>query len=101
MTAASNGLKPYSIHVPDEVLDDLKHRLQATRWPLDAGNEDGFYGVKRSYLQELADYWIHKYDWRKAERAINAYEHYRVNIDGVPVHFMRSTKRGSQHQRGH
>ncbi|AIQ65664.1 epoxide hydrolase [Paenibacillus stellifer] len=95
MTAASYVLEPYSIHVPDEVLDDLKHRLRATRWPLDAGNEDGFYGVKRSYLQELADYWIHKYDWRKAERAINAYEHYRVNIDGVPVHFMRKPGTGS------
>jgi len=24
-----------------------------------------------------------------AEAAINAYEHYRVDVDGVPVHFMR------------
>src|SRR3954463_2557731 len=31
----------------------------------------------------------HDYDWRKAEAAINAYEHYRVEVEGVPVHFMR------------
>ncbi len=26
-------------------------------------------------LQELIDYWRRDYDWRKAEAAINAYEH--------------------------
>jgi hypothetical protein len=35
------------------VLDDLRRRLTATKWPLDAGNDDGYYGVRRSYLAEL------------------------------------------------
>jgi hypothetical protein len=40
-------------------------------------------------LQELIDYWRRDYDWRKAEAAINAYEHYRVEVEGVPIHFIR------------
>lgn len=87
--AARFPLTPEPIHVPDTVLDDLKARLRLTRWPDDVGNDDGYYGVRRGFLQELADHWLHRYDWRKAEAAINAYEHYRVNVDGVPVHFMR------------
>jgi pimeloyl-ACP methyl ester carboxylesterase len=82
------------IHVSDDQLADLYNRLKATRWPLDAGNDDGFYGVKRNYLKELVDYWINKFDWRKSECAINAYEHYKVNVDGVPVHFMRKPGKG-------
>lgn len=82
-------LEPEPIHVPDGVLDDLRQRLALTRWPDDAGNDDGYYGVKRSYLQGLVEYWRDGYDWRKAEAAINAYEHYRVDVEGVPVHFMR------------
>jgi pimeloyl-ACP methyl ester carboxylesterase len=82
-------LETTPIHVPDEVLDDLRQRLALTRWPQDAGNEDWYYGVRRDYLQELVEYWRTEYDWRKAEAAINAYEHYRVEVDGVPVHFMR------------
>ncbi|BCB76170.1 hypothetical protein GCM10022251_68420 [Phytohabitans flavus] len=77
------------IHVPDEVLDDLRQRLALTRWPDDAGNDGGYYGVERRYFQELVEYWRDAYDWRAAEAAINAYEHYRVDVDGVPVHFMR------------
>ncbi|MEU6000039.1 epoxide hydrolase [Streptomyces sp. NPDC047197] len=87
--AARFPLTPEPIHVPDAVLDDLRTRLRLTRWPDDAGNDDGYYGVRRGYLQELAEYWLHHYDWRKAEAAINSYEHYRVSVDGVPVHFMR------------
>lgn len=29
--------------------------------------------------------------WRKAEAAINTYEHYRTEVDRVPVHFMRKS----------
>ncbi|GAA2674513.1 epoxide hydrolase family protein [Nonomuraea recticatena] len=82
-------LEPEPIHVPDDVLADLRQRLELTRLPDDEGNEDGYYGVKRAYLQELVDYWRTGYDWRRAEAAINAYEHYRVEVEGVPVHFMR------------
>jgi pimeloyl-ACP methyl ester carboxylesterase len=82
-------LQPTPIHISDELLTDLRSRLEHTRWPLDAGNTDWYYGVNRAYLQELVDYWLHAYDWRTAEAAINRYEQYRVSVDGVPVHFMR------------
>jgi pimeloyl-ACP methyl ester carboxylesterase len=87
-------LAPTPIHVPDEVLADLRQRLELTRWPDDVGNEDWYYGVNRAYLQELVEYWRTEYDWRKAEAAINAYEHYRVDVEGVPVHFMRKPGAG-------
>jgi pimeloyl-ACP methyl ester carboxylesterase len=89
MAETNIPLEPAPIHVSDAVLDDLRARLRLTRLPLDAGNDDGYYGVSRAYLAELVDYWLHHYDWRKAEATINAYEHYRVTVDGVPVHFMR------------
>ncbi|TDU86659.1 microsomal epoxide hydrolase [Kribbella voronezhensis] len=82
-------LEPTPIHVPDAVLADLRQRLELTRWPDDAGNEDSYYGLKRATLEKLVEYWRTEYDWRKAEAAINAYEHYRVDVDGVPIHFLR------------
>lgn len=82
-------LEPTPVYVPDDLLADLRNRLKATRWPLDAGNDDWYYGVSRRYLEGLVDYWIHEFDWRKSEAAINVYEHYKVNVNGVPVHFMR------------
>ncbi|TDD44355.1 epoxide hydrolase [Kribbella antibiotica] len=88
MPEATMNLEPSPIHVTDEVLDDLRHRLRATKWPVDAGNDDGFYGVRRTDLQALVEYWADGFDWRAAERAINAYDNYRVDVSGVPVHFL-------------
>ncbi|MEV6339506.1 epoxide hydrolase [Nocardia vinacea] len=82
-------LEPTPIHVPDAALADLRQRLALTRWPDDVGNDDRYYGVDRGYLQELVEYWQHEYDWRRAESAINAYDNYLVDVDGVPVHFLR------------
>ncbi|ALG08217.1 epoxide hydrolase family protein [Kibdelosporangium phytohabitans] len=82
------------IHVPDEVLADLRKRLALTRLPDDVGNEDGYYGVSTAYLRELVDYWHTRYDWRAAEAVINTYEHHHVHVDGVPIHFMRKAGRG-------
>jgi microsomal epoxide hydrolase len=82
-------LTPTPVYVPDEVLDDLRSRLKATKWPLDAANEDGYYGVRRVQLQPLVEYWADGYDWRAAECAINAYDNYIVEVDDIPVHFLR------------
>jgi pimeloyl-ACP methyl ester carboxylesterase len=89
MSTRSFPLVPTPLQVSNEVLDDLHRRLTRTKWPLDAGNDDGYYGVPRSYLQQLVAYWADGFDWRKAETQINAYEQYRVDVGGVPVHFMR------------
>lgn len=82
-------LQPSPVHVPDPVLVDLRDRITRTRWPAGMGYDDPRYGVSRSYLQELAEYWADGFDWRSAEKDINRYEHYTELIDGVPVHFMR------------
>ncbi|GAA2381461.1 epoxide hydrolase 1 [Streptomyces sp. XM4011] len=93
-TAAAFPLEPTPIRVPDQVLEDLRARLALTRPPLDEGNEDWSYGVPAGYLRELVAHWRDGYDWRAAEAAINAYEHYTVPVDGVPVHFLRKPGTG-------
>jgi pimeloyl-ACP methyl ester carboxylesterase len=88
------GLTPFVIAVSDETLADLVARLKATRWSTDLDNEDWYYGISTSYLKNLVDYWIDEFDWRETERRLNAFTHHRVEIDGVPVHFIRETGKG-------
>jgi len=85
-------IEPFSIRVDDEVLADLRHRLAQTRWPDEVGS-NWQYGTDLTYLRSLCDYWQRSYDWRTQEAALNAYDHYRAQIDGRRVHFIhqRST----------
>jgi len=79
---------PFNVAVPQHVLDELMRRVHATEWPDDPGNEDWGYGVNAEYLRGLVDHWKHGFDWRAVERRINAFANYRVELDGVPVHFI-------------
>jgi microsomal epoxide hydrolase len=66
-------MEPFRVDVSNEVLDDLHTRLKRTRWVDDFANEGWQYGTNTAYLKELVAYRIDGYDWRKHERAINAY----------------------------
>jgi microsomal epoxide hydrolase len=85
---------PFTISVTDEVLSDVRRRVKATNWPNDLDNEDWRYGVNTAYLRDVADYWVNSYDWRETERAINEFEHYRVPVDGIPIHFIKMRGNG-------
>ncbi|MGH3495086.1 MAG: epoxide hydrolase family protein [Sciscionella sp.] len=87
----------FTVEFPDAAVDDLCDRLRRTRWPLDPGNADWTYGTSLEYLREFVRYWSEEYDWRAAEAAINRFDHYRVELDGVPVHFVwrRSAQPGA------
>ncbi len=84
----------FRVAVPDSVLDDLRQRLARTRWPIDFANENWAYGTNRDYLEELVKYWLNAYDWRKHEREINTFSHYKVTIEDVPIHFIMEHGKG-------
>jgi epoxide hydrolase len=81
-------IRPYRIEVPDAVLDDLKDRLARTRWPEAETVHDWSQGIPLAYTQELAAYWADGYDWRSREAALNRFEQFTTEIDGLDIHFI-------------
>jgi pimeloyl-ACP methyl ester carboxylesterase len=80
--------EPFTIAVPDAVLSDLQHRLAATRWPDEIPGSHWQYGTSLTYIKELVDYWQHHFDWRAQERMLNGFQHYRVQLDDVVLHYI-------------
>jgi pimeloyl-ACP methyl ester carboxylesterase len=81
-------ISPFQIHVPQDVLADLRVRLQRTRFTEASDSEFWAAGTDPSYLRELVAYWADGFDWRTAERALNAYPHYVADVAGRRVHFV-------------
>lgn len=59
------------VHVPQAALDDLRRRLENTRWPQSFPAMGWEYGTNTEYMRELVDYWLHGFDWRAQEEQIN------------------------------
>ena len=90
---ADTAIRPYTIQVADAVIEDLKARLALTRIPDQIPNTGWDYGTDMVYLRELIDYWRNDFDWREQESALNEFDQFVTQIDGVDVHFIhqRST----------
>jgi epoxide hydrolase len=86
-------INPFRIAVPDTDLADLKDRLTRTRWPEAECVDDWSQGIPLGYTRELADYWANEYDWRAREAALNRFDQFITEIDGLGIHFIhqRST----------
>jgi len=79
---------PFTIAFSDDQLADLKFRLRHTRWPDEPAGAGWMTGTNLAYMKGLTDYWLHDYDWRKAEARLNAWPHYKADIDGIDLHFI-------------
>ena len=82
-TAAT--IRPFKMHVPDQVLIDLRRRLAETKWPDQLPGTTWEYGADIKKVRELADYWQNGYDWREQEAKINRFDQFTTEIDGQQI----------------
>ncbi len=81
-------ISPFRIAVSDGDLADLRQRLARTRWPESECVDDWSQGLPLEYARELAAYWADGYDWRAREAALNRFDQFTTEIDGLDVHFI-------------
>ncbi|MGD9765004.1 MAG: epoxide hydrolase family protein [Candidatus Binatia bacterium] len=87
-------IEPFRIAVPDAVLTDLRQRLAQTRFPDEIAGVGWAYGVPLAYMKELVGYWRDRYDWRRAEAALNQLPHFRSQVGDLGIHFIHVRGRG-------
>src|SRR5512134_2787032 len=86
--ADTAAIRPFRVRVPDQALQDLHRRIEATRWPDRELVPDRSQGVQLATLRELARFWTTEHDWRKAEARLNSLPQFVTRIDGVDIHFI-------------
>ena len=88
------AVQPYKIEIPDSVLDELKSRLERTRWPDELPGTGWDYGSNLDYVKELVEYWRTKFDWHAQEKLINSFSHFKSEVDGLNIHFIHEKGKG-------
>jgi epoxide hydrolase len=81
-------IKPFKIAIPDDTLNDLRHRLRATRWPEQELVVDWSQGVPLAWIKDLCHYWAEQYDWRAREALLNRFTQFTTPVDGLDIHFI-------------
>jgi pimeloyl-ACP methyl ester carboxylesterase len=71
-------------------LDDLRERLERTRWPEPSPGYGWKQGTELAYLQSLVETWRSGFDWRKQEARLNAFPQFTAEVDGLRLHFLHA-----------
>ena len=82
------AVRPFTVDVPDAVLDDLRARLDNARLPDQLDGAGWTYGTDLDYLTGLLAYWRDGFDWRAQERRLNEFDQYKTVIDDLDIHFI-------------
>lgn len=90
---ANAAIRPFRVSFPDTEVQDLRRRINATRFPTRELVPDTTQGVQLATMQALARYWGNEYDWRRCEAQLNALPNFVTEIDGVDIHFIHVRSR--------
>ncbi len=83
------SIRPFPhVNVAEADLNDLRKRINATKWPERETVADASQGVQLATTRQLARYWGKEYDWRKVEARLNALPQFVTEIDGLDIHFI-------------
>ena len=93
-TTVQTEIRPLHVDISEEQIDDLRRRIEATRWPSKELVDDRSQGVQLATVKELARYWVTDYDVGRLEERLNALPHFTTEIDGAEIHFIHAK---SQH----
>jgi pimeloyl-ACP methyl ester carboxylesterase len=85
------SIRPFTVNVAQEAIDDLRKRLAMTRWPEKESVADGTQGVQLATMHELVRYWATEFDFRRFETRLNAVPQFITEIDGLDIHFIHAT----------
>src|SRR5215471_16759233 len=86
-------IRPFEVEIAGEALEDLRGRVEATRWPTDELVPDASQGVQSKTLQELTRYWANDYDFGRVAARLNELPQFKTEIDGVGIHFIHVRSR--------
>ncbi|CAH0561419.1 unnamed protein product [Brassicogethes aeneus] len=84
-----SGSEEFKIHLSDENLNYLKTSLKNSR-PLTPPLENAAqeYGMNTNLLREILEFWNTAYDWRERETFLNQFPQYKINIQGLKMHYV-------------
>jgi pimeloyl-ACP methyl ester carboxylesterase len=82
--------EPFVAQTAPAVLEDLRARLRATRWPDEPQDAGWSLGTDLGYLRELVGYWTDGFDWPAQEATLARLPRFRVPLGGLGIHLVHA-----------
>jgi microsomal epoxide hydrolase len=81
-------MEKFDIPTFTEEINELRSKLDSIRFPPNFESTNHHYGVEATEMMELVELWK-KFDWDAYFTKLNRYNHYKVEIESISLHFVR------------
>lgn len=81
-------ITPFKIQIADDTLSAIRQRVSDFQWHEMPDDGGWGYGTNLEYMKELCAYWVDEYDWRKHEKFMAQFSHFKTPVDGMDIHFI-------------
>ncbi len=88
------ALESFVIPFSQRAVDDLRDRLERTRWVDEVPGSNWEYGFDLPFLQEICGYWRDRFDWKAQVERLSMAHHYRYASEGIGIHFIHERGKG-------
>ncbi|CAF1222923.1 unnamed protein product [Adineta ricciae] len=92
------SIKPFQVPFDRSQVDDMISRVRNTRFyepQIAVDNRHvnkSSYGFNRQTAESVREYLINTFDWKKTVQELNTFSHFKTNIAGLDIHFVRVRK---------
>jgi pimeloyl-ACP methyl ester carboxylesterase len=87
-------IRPFSPPYSAEADEDLRLRLDRTRWPEEIQASGWMYGTDPAFLRDICRYWREHFDWKAQVERMAALRHFMFSADGLDIHFVHQPGQG-------
>ncbi|PPR26398.1 MAG: hypothetical protein CFH34_00977 [Alphaproteobacteria bacterium MarineAlpha9_Bin4] len=81
-------MKNFKIKVENKNINNILKRVSKFNWDKVPDINNWELGVNKKELKILCDYWLKEYSWKREEKKINKYNHYKIKINDLSLHFI-------------
>ena len=87
-------IEEFKINVTDEEISNINTKIKNYPWSSIEESNDWSLGTNKSYLQELCEYWVSDFDWKKHEKLINSFSMFKTTVDSINLNFIEEKGSG-------
>jgi len=88
------AIQSFSLPYSASAVEDLRARLQRTRWPDEIHGSGWEYGASLDYMQQICRHWKDRFDWKAHVDTLSTLHHYRYTAGDLGIHFIHERGRG-------
>ena len=87
-------IQPFSPPYSAAADEDLRQRLDRTRWPEEIPGSGWEYGTDPAILRGICRHWREKFDWKAQVERMAALHHFTGSSNGLDIHFIHEVGQG-------